>query len=336
MEWKTGLIVCAVLFSLGVVSLGAVLVFSPQQTHEIKHGGTPIDQTRFASLVESEPCPVMYPGGPLIVTDYSVRMSLDYRLLTPILTLEESEAIALQFFSKFSYLSDLNLTPDPVWNTLVDNEYYTLRFNDETNEAVYAAVNAISGTIVSFGPTKYILSPLAKNPQDSQMLNQDEVEEITYGFLHDNNYTFSSSSRYDGPLLVDDRVFVGFWVYRLDFFCVINGSRVEGNGVTLEVDIETGEVLDFYYHWSDISSIPVENIISAGRAEQNTIRFFGEKGATGIIVNKTQLWFYMINSYPIREYWLCWVVDVSHEQYGKAIVNAIGGEILDYTQIAIL
>lgn len=334
-DWKKAPTAYVIIIILITASVGSIIVLSSQLSHIVEHGGTPIEQTRFADLVDTELGPAMYPGAPLIVTDTAVRMSLDYRLLTPIITLNESLDIALQFLSEFSYLSGLNLTPDPVWNMLIDNEYYTLRFFHDQTET-YAAVSAISGEIISFSPSRAILSPLAKTPQDSQMLNTEDVEDSAFDFLDDHNYTFSPHTRYEGPTLIDDRVFVGFWVYRLHFFCVINGSRVSGNGISLQLDIETGEVLHFIYRWSDILSVPVDNIMSAREAEQNTINFFvDEKGATALSVTKTQLWFYTVHSYPIREYWLCWLVEVEHQYYTMAIVNAIGGEVLDYGGIAI-
>ncbi|MHA2068083.1 MAG: hypothetical protein ACXABY_27295 [Candidatus Thorarchaeota archaeon] len=318
----------AVVLVLIVASISSVLIWSSLQSHEVKHGGTPIDETRFAELADSEPGPAMLPGGPLVVSPNAVRLTLDYSVLVPIITLNESIDIALQFYSEFSYLSGLNFTPDPVWNNH-DIEYYTLRFFHDGTE-LYTVVSSITGMIQSFSPSRSLLSPFEKTPQTAQLLSEEDVEEKVFGFLNEHNYTFSPHTRYEGPTLMDELIFVGFWVYKLHFFCVINGSKVVGNWCTLELDIETGEILRFSYRWFVIPSLPIDGIISAKQAEQNTLAFFiNDKNAKGLYVTKTQLWFKTVGVYPKREYWLCWIVDMEHQNYAGAIINAKGGWVLD-------
>jgi hypothetical protein len=151
--------------------------------------------------------------------------------------------------------------------------------------------------------------------------------------LSDHDYTFSPHTRYEGPTLLDDTIFVGLWVYELSFFNVINGSRVRGNGVSLKLSIETGEVLKFYYYWHHVPSLPVGNIITAEEAMDNTLDFFvNEKNVLRLGIGKAQLWFYPLSVYPIHEYWLCWVVELRHDRYGEALVNAIDGRVLEYSE----
>ncbi|MHA1615213.1 MAG: hypothetical protein ACTSYJ_10240 [Candidatus Thorarchaeota archaeon] len=319
----------AVILVIIVASVSSVLIWSSLQFHEVEHGGIPIDQTRFAELVDSELGPAMLPGAPLVVSLNAVTMTIDYGALIPVITLNESIDTALQFYTEFSYLSELNFTPDPVWNNLHD-EYYTLRFF-HNGTAIYTAVSSITGMIRSFSPSKSLLAPLAKTPQTTQLMSLEDVEEKAFDFLNNHNYTFSPYTRYEGPTLLDDRVFVGFWVYKLHFFCVINGSKISGNWCTLEFDIETGEILNFNYRWFDISFLPIDGIISAKQAEQNALEFFvNEKNASGMYVTKTQLWFKTISTIPKLEYWLCWIVDIDHQYYARAIINAKGGWVLDY------
>lgn len=277
------------------------------------------------------PASTMLLGGDVVTNNQSVRMDVDYRGYTPNIVLEDAINNSIQFMSQFSYLSELHLTPDPVWNKLTDAPIYTLRFYPSEFEGaeIYTAVNAESGDIISISPGRRVVEHLKRSPENTNLLSKDDIETCAYEFLSANNYTLSPYMRYIEPTLVNDTTFIGFHVYRLYFICIMNDTRVMGNGLRLELDIQTGEVLLFSYRWIHVESIPTVDRITALSAERNAVHHLQiNHEIVGLIVTSSSLRFEDIESYPTHKFWLCWYIEIQHEDVGYVLVNAINGKIL--------
>ncbi|MHA1906811.1 MAG: hypothetical protein ACW98Y_05930 [Candidatus Thorarchaeota archaeon] len=331
----TAIVILSLIIVSSVVVLGTILPTFLMGSHELPPSGTPVLNTTFAGLVSDTADPVFLPAGPIQSNNDCVQMTIVLNYLNqPVITLEEAEQIVLDYFSQFPYMSDVTLEPDPVWNRLADEPYYTLRYFVGQYE-FYACVNAITGRVMGISPHWSVLMQY-NTTIDSTILSLEEIEERAYDFLEQNNYTLSSNARLEGPKLENNTILSNFPAYHLKFICVINGCMVQSNYLSMFLDIKSGTVIDFFYHWRNVTCIPVEKVVPAIEAEKAALFHLSENlHAFDFNINSSSLQFRVIDSWPILKFQLCWVIDISHDQYGPIIINAIDLEILGVYQYVI-
>ena len=322
--------------------LAFVLVFSTvillgvfpalyETSHEITLSGVPIQNTTFAGLISDTADPVFLPAGPLVSNSGGVTMTIEEQIDHPLISREEAEQIGIDYFCQFPYMSNVTLNPDAFWNELRDKPYYSLRYSVGQYE-FYAGVNAMTGRVVGFSPHWSVLMQF-NTSVDSSILSLEAIEEKAYDFLVYNNYTLSSNMRVKGPTLEIDTVLHNFPAYRLGFLCAINGCLIQGNYLSMLLSIKSGEVIRFSYHWRNVTQIPVEHVVSAIQAERAArSHLSGTLHAVDFDITSSSLQFYTIHSYPVVIFQLCWVIDISHEQYGSIIIDATDLEVLAVSQ----
>ena len=310
------------------VILGAILPTFLMGSHELPPSGIPVQNTTFAGLVSDAADPVFLPAAPIVSTNDSVKMTIILDSLNqPVITLDAAEQIALGYFSQFPYMLNVILEPDPVWNRLADEPYYTLRYFVGQYE-FYACVNAITGRVMGISPHWSVLMQY-NTSIDSTISSLGEIEERAYEFLEQNNFTISSNARFEGPILENNTILDNFPAYHLKFSCVINGCLVQNNYLSMFLDVRSGIVIDFFYHWRNVTHIPVENILPSIEAERTTqIHLSVDLQAIAFDITSSRLQFCVVDSWPILRFQLCWVVDINHDRYRKIVLGALDLEIL--------
>ena len=273
-----------VLFILAVL-LGASSPFlaksiDPQFTaHYLMPPGTPVRDTVFSDLVSDAIDPVIYPGGVIEDTEDSIRMISNYDQLAKV---NETMAVqaALNFAARVSYLEDVQLTLNPSW-TLLDGATWSLQFTT-SNMRIYFGINALSARVSDFSPRwEGITSPHEKDSNMVELLDDSALEMSAKAFLIAHNYSLSQYARYAPPHLEYSSI-IGHEVSMLRFFHVVDdvvistsgrfsGSSTEHAPLQMGLDIETGEVIDFFYKWTHVSELPKEHLVNPAQAERIAI-----------------------------------------------------------------
>lgn len=298
-----------------------------ERSHETPLPGVPVQNTTFAGLISDTADSVFLPAGPVVSTNNSVKMTIVEEINQPVISQEEAEQIGIDYFAQFPYMSNVTLEPDPFWNELHDKPYYSLRYF-VGQYGFYAGVNAITGRVIAISPHWSVLMQY-NTSTDSSILSLEAIEDKAYNFLERNNYTLSSNARVESPTLEQDTILHNFPAYRLRFSCAINGCLIRGNGLSMLLSIKSGVVIRFYYHWRNVTQIPVENVVSAIQAERTAKSYLRETlHAVDFDITSSSLQFYDIASYPIVIFQLCWVIDIGHEVYGSIVMNAIDLEVI--------
>jgi hypothetical protein len=330
---RTAVLMVAIVSSMIVLSV--VLQNLIEVSHEQPPSGIPVQETSFAGLTNEVADPAVLPGGQIVSDDDGVRMTIEYGIEQPIVSLAEAEQIGLEFFSRFPYMADVTLEPDPVWNRLADEGYFTLRYNVGQYE-FYSAVNAMTGRVIGVSPHWSVLMQYNTSVDDASALSSEEIEAKAYGFLERNNYTIMDNARLEGPILEADTILTSFPAFRVRFISVINGCRIRGNSLSMLLDIRYGEVIEFWYHWRNITHIPVANVANSLDAER-AARFHLSNvlEATGFAATSSRLEFRCLKSWPYAVFHLCWVIEIAHERYVTVEVDAVVLEVLSVWQIVI-
>lgn len=323
LENRPAAVVMVFLFTLGM--LVPVIVAGVTSSGLVTMGGTPVEDSVFDEIVTQVQDEAMLPGGAAGPTLDGIRLPIDYSGLERI---DESVAAEtmLQFAAQSSYLTDQNLTRDVVW-TWDNPTCWPLRFFGP-NVTVYGAVNAFSGKVIDFQIAwdySHGSSPYWREYNGTDPMPKAEVEAHALEFLKNNNYTLDAHSRYLGPLVERGSQYVSQYVYKLRFFDIISEVLVWGNVIELDLDIETGEVVSFHYHWVFVSSISTLGSMSRGWAETlalNHLRVLNEPVAS---VESSVLLLIGIGS---GDYRLTWVVSVDSERAGSVCLDAVTGEVL--------
>ncbi len=192
---------------------------------------------------------------------------------------------------------------------------------------LYAAVNAISGSVTSFhvswvGPSPYV------RELDSMTLQVQDVELSALEFLKTNNITLSHNSYYVSPWIEYNIRYLTHYVYSMRFFEVINQTRVDGNIVSIHLDVSTGWVVSFNYQWTFINEIPTHGIINKETAKAKAVKYIVEHSDNAEIFNVvfTTLLFTNIASHKSPVYQLCWAVHTDHSRFAAIYINAINGD----------
>jgi hypothetical protein len=262
----------AVALALVILS-GLLLPLAVNQTfgsHEVVFEGTPIADTIFSEVVSERPDPAMLPGGPVNRTKDTLYLRADY---SPLITVNLTGAInrARNFMSGVTYLA--NRTINLVYSDYTEFPQATwyLKFNVRHTD-LYAgvSVNAISGKIVSYDPIGWynLSNPYVKDPNTTHILDTSAVEASALEFFKTMNYTLSPYTMVLPPVLETEPYYFSESQFTIRFYCVMNDTLIDGNEISLHLDIETGEVLSFYYSWTYFRQIPSEGVISVRSAEQ--------------------------------------------------------------------
>jgi len=323
---RSAAVVMVFLFTLGM--LVPVIVVGVTPSHLVTMGGTPIQDSVFNEIATQVQDEAMLPGGAAGPTLDGIRLPIDYSGLERV---DESVAAEtmLQFAAQSSYLTDQNLTRVVVW-TWDNPTCWPLRFFGP-NVTVYGAVNAFSGKVIDFQIAwdySHGSSPYWREYNGTDPMSKAEVEAHALEFLKNNNYTLDGHSRYLGPLVERGIQYVSQYVYTLRFFDIINEVLVWGNVIELNLDIDTGEVVDFQYHWVFVSSISILGSMSSGWAETiafNHLRALNEPVAS---LESSVLLVMEDASGVSNDYRLIWVVSVDSDNVGEVYLDAVTGEVL--------
>lgn len=260
--------------ALALVALSGILfplvINATIGSHQVVFEGTPIADTIFSEVVSEKPDPAMLPGGPVNRTKDTLYMRADY---SPLVTVNLTGAItsARSFMSGVNYLA--NRTINLIYSDYTEFPQATwyLKFNVR-HTGLYAgvSVNAISGKIVSFDPIGWynVSNPYVKDPNTTHILDTSAVEASALQFFKTMNYTLSPYTMVLSPVLETESYYFSESQFTIRFYCVMNDTLIDGNEISLHLDIETGEVLSFYYSWTYFRQIPAEGVISARSAEQ--------------------------------------------------------------------
>jgi hypothetical protein len=286
--------------------------------------GVPIADTPFSEESSPVASSLMLPGTNISRSEDSVSMSINYSDYEMINLTQAAESVLI-FVNQFEYLQDANLTLDEGWSIL-DAAEWRFRFIGDHMD-LYAAVNAISSSVTSFhvswvGPSPYV------RELDSMTLQVQDVELSALEFLKTNNITLSHNSYYISPKIEYNIRYLTHYVYSMRFFEVINQTRVDGNTVSIHLDVSTGWVVSFNYQWTFINEIPTHGIITKETAKTNAIEYIVEHSDNAEIFNVvfTTLLFTNIASDKSPVYQLCWAVHTDHSQFSAIYINAINGD----------
>ena len=302
--------------ALALVTLsGLLLPLAVNQTfgsHEVVFEGTPIADTIFSEVVSEEPDPAMLPGGEVNRTQDTLYMRADY---SPLVTVNLTGAIkrARNFMSGVAYLA--NRTINLVYSDYTEFPQATwyLKFNVR-HTGLYAgvSVNAITGKIVSYDPVGWynLSNPYVKDPNTTHILDTSALEASALQFFKTMNYTLSPYTMVLPPVLETESYYFSESQFTICFYCVMNDTLIDGNEISLHLDIETGEVLSFYYSWTYFRQIPTEGVISVRSAEQaarsyiNGFSDFPAVQFTSSMLSLRQKGVDMVNESNFRLMWL--------------------------------
>jgi len=253
-------------------------------------------------------------------------MSLDYSQYPKISLLNATES-ALLFLFQHPYLTNENLSLDEGW-TRLDPTIWVLRFIGDSMY-VYMGVNAFSGKVSSFQVIWEGPSPYVREYNGTSLLSVSEIEEKGVEFFQIYNYSLETHTRYLGPEIEYDTSYMSHYVYHLRFFNVINETIVRGNGVSLHLDLLTGEVVSFIYQWTHVSNIPVQHAVSSSTAEEVVSSYLANtEDSSDYRISTSILLFQNLRGDDVNGYRLVWAVNVAGGTVGTVYVDAVSQEVL--------
>lgn len=235
--------------------------------HPASFSGVPVEETIFADIVNEQPDPAMLPQGVINITEDTVEIRADFSSFISV-NLTEAVGIAHTFLSEMPYLSGRTFEFDANGSGFYHG-MWTLGFTGP-ELTVGIDVNAISGRVLGFRShwVAYSPNPFDKDANETHPLSTDVANDKALQFLRGMNYTLSPFCRVLGPVLETSVTYLSYSALVLSFYNVMNDTYVEDNLVSLQLDIETGEVLEFGYYWTYIPCVPVDHLISAQAAER--------------------------------------------------------------------
>ena len=258
-------------------------------SHQVIFEGTPIADTVFSEVVSEKPDAAMLPGGEVNRTQDKLYMRADY---SPLVTVNLADAIerASNFMSGIAHLA--NKTID-LFNSEYVQASWRLSFNVR-NSSHYAHiwVNAISGKIAGFDTdwTSEAPSPDQRDVDTVNYLNMSAVEASALQFFKSRNYTLSPYTMVLPPVPYPNPVDLGGGHFYLRFCCVMNDTLMDGNEISLFLDMVTGEVFAFYYSWTYFRQIPTAGMVSAHSAEHAVLAYaYGKRDHTCVRVTSSAL-----------------------------------------------
>lgn len=293
--------------------------------YQLEFSGEPIEDTAFVNISSSDYNTAMLPGGDIMADDGGVRLIMDYSNHEKINQTTAIESVLL-FSKNLSYLEGRNVTLDTGW-TLLGPTGWTFRFLG-TDFDIYAVVNAFTGIVKYFktdwqGPSPYVRDFNGTNP-----MTQGEIEERALVFFQSYGFSLHESAMYQNPVVEYDISFLSHYVYSLRFFNVINETLILGNVVTLNLDIESGEMVGFSYSWTHIPNIPIHDSIERQEAEKVVENYINSLPTAVDFRIDSSVRVFKNFKYSILDYHLTWAVSVTSERYGTIHVDAINQDIL--------
>lgn len=324
----TVIMIAIVLITFSVTTaFGSVL----DSTLGTQFSGSAITGTQFANISSTEPNGAMFPGSEIYSTDDSVSMEISYSVTA---NLTDAVDSAISFMNQFDYIRLLNLTFDENWSRLNLNSLrWSLRFQSSSAE-VYVGVNAITGSVVEYhikwiGPSPYVRTI------DSNTLSVEAIEIMALRFFEQNNLTLSTHSYYVPATLEYEIMYLTHYVYALHFFEVINDTLIEGNSVSLYLDIQTGTVVSFGYQWTYVNEIPTIGIIEKNLGDAYAIEYINQESSdTDYRITRSVLVFKNFGTSESIVYTLCWAVYTDNSEIAVVYVNAKSGDIISIMEYA--
>ncbi len=160
-------------------------------------------------------------------------------------------------------------------------------------------------------------------------MTQGEIEGHALVFFQSYGFNLHESAMYLDPVVEYDISFLSHYVYALRFFNVINETLVRGNVVTLGLDIESGEMVEFSYSWTHIPNIPIHNSIESQEAERVAENYVNSLPTTTYTrIDSSVRVFTNLGTSTILDYRLAWAVSVTSDIIGTVYVDAIDQDIL--------
>ncbi len=291
--------------------------------------GVSVHRTVFADLVSEVPDPVMFPTGEMTNSSDTFHMKPTSGSIV-----NESQVYdaATEFLNLEPWLQSENYSvhDDPTF----DERWYT----GFSGEIVHGDidVNPLSGKVLRYRVFWEGDPPFAPNLNDSSILDKDTIEQCAVEFLTRHNYSLSPYARYSEPIIGDRIVGPDYLVYKLVFHNVVDGAiisehifhNLEMGSLYLYLDPHTGTVVQIFYLWTHIPSLPVFRAMPIHWAEAIAIRHMSSQiGNSSLSLSKATLVFERMGSMHSHNYFLAWVL--FYDSPGWDIhIDAISGEIL--------
>lgn len=281
-------------------------------SHEESFQGEPIANTLYAQIVSDAPDLVMLPEGDVNKTKDTLYMTIDY---SPLVMVNLTDAInrASAFISKIPYLSNRALSHvENGYNLDYNNGMWSIKFED-SQISVWVSVNAISGKIAGFRSfwTSESPNPYRKDADATNRLNASAIETRVVQFLNEMNYTLSPFTMVLAPVLDTGPMYFSWSTYIVRFYCVMNNTLIEGNQLFFHIDIESGDILGFYYFWTHFGQVPTEGVISDSVAVQEALSYIDDlRNYTEVRITSSMLVLEKIQILQSNasEYQLEWIV----------------------------
>lgn len=327
--------IIAIIIMITVVTFlfSSAVGYALDSSIENRFVGTPIAETTFANLSSAEPGSVMFPGSVIEVSEEFISMRVNFTE-SELCNHTDASSSALLFMSQFAYLTQLNFTLDEGW-TRLESGKWTLRFYSPSAD-VYVGVNAFTCTVLRFavrwvGPSPYV------REVDSSILSISEVELAAAQFLLQNNISLSIHSQYIPAVLKHDIQYLTHNVFAIRFFESINNTLIEGNVISIILDILTGNVVDFSYQWVYVEGIPTEDIIDNTSGINYALAYIEQESNSGNTrVAYSILLFKDFGSVELMSYSLCRAIYTDNSEFGVVYVNAKSGEIISTLQTGLI
>lgn len=319
-----------VAIALALVALSGFLfpiaINATTGSHEVVFEGTPIADTIFSEVVSDKPDPAMLPGGAVNRTQDTLYMRADY---SPLVTVNLTGAVerARSFMSGVAHFA--NKTIDLFNSEYTQASWRLLFYVRSSSLWANVWVSAISGKITGFstGGENEAPNPDQSDVDTVNILNMSAVEASALQFFKSKDYTLSPYTMFLPPVLI------GGGVFYLRFYCVMNDTLIEGNELSLYLDMVTGEVLAFFYSWTYFRQIPSEGVISAHSAEHAVIAYTDEtRDHTFVRVTSSALvlrnWGpHSANASDFRLFWDVQGIVLFHTSHFTASIYPLSGEV---------
>jgi hypothetical protein len=323
------IVVVLVLLSITTFSLSTAFGVVLDQSLGETYAGIPIAATPFAGISSAEPSVAMFPGSPIQITEDSISMQVSYNE-SELANLTEAVESSLLFMNQFEYIASLNFTLDEGWSRL-ESAKWLLRFCS-ANADVYIGVNAVTCSVDEYhvawiGPSPYVRT------LNNNILSVHDIELAAVSFFRQNNLTLSMLSYYIPAELEYSIGYLTHNVYAVRFFEVANRTLVVGNVIEVCLDVLTGDVVSFNYHWVFVNEIPTSGVIGKSLANEYAVEYLKHESTDlDYRITRTALLFKNFGSYRAISYTLCWAVYTDNSEYAVVYVNAKSGEIIDSMQ----
>jgi len=300
--------------------------------------GESVDATIFSDLLENGSSP-MFDMEDMAI--YSPSYYVDSNLWdTPLISAEQARMSAKAFLSHNlgeRLLDNVSVNYQllggvrPTW-ILHIGPLESSNQSAQVRTQVY--VNAITGDVIAWNLSTGGIAP----GEDSEVSSED-AEEIAHEFLEFNNLSIPNTARYFGVNQYDLNInffYIEFRHYESSFcvgLAILNPNSTPSllsEGITIRVNKLTGQVTQFSYRWTKLSTVPNSGVISRSYAEEIALsNYSGNEYIFGSKLVLTEV-YSRLSTDGSPQLHLSWVViaNISRKHF-VFLVDAFSGEFLE-------